>query len=216
MLQLGSREPVPRDGQHLRTYVYADCALHARPEQLQHTPRARPGIQQSFDRVIRTQTKDRAFDLFVRGMQAANTLPLRGIRAEIGCGFRGPRGADRGQASKIGFERRRGPVGQRAQRVAELPRQLARGSAVENPASFLRPFKQARIAKQLQVARHARLALTENLGEFGHGQFRLGQQRQQAQAGQIARRAQYRHQAFHLEDITISLYGYASLFRGIK
>ena len=56
------------------------------------------------------------------------------------------------------------------------------GDAEEGPGSFAMPLDELRVDEKLQVARDARLRLAEDVGQIGHRQFALGEQRQDAQA----------------------------------
>ena len=54
------------------------------------------------------------------------------------------------------------------------------GKAEEGPGAFPKAFDETGFGQKLQVARDARLRLSQDVREIGDGQFRLGQKRQDA------------------------------------
>ena len=73
-------------------------------------------------------------------------------------------------------------------------RQRAAGAAVGQPVehgrAFRQPLEHAGLAQQFQMARHARLALSEDLREIADREIALGAQRQDAQPRGLANGAQ--------------------------
>jgi len=49
--------------------------------------------------------------------------------------------------------------------------------AVENPRPFREALDQSGPGQKFQMSRQARLALVQNLGQFAHGQFAMGEER---------------------------------------
>ena len=74
---------------------------------------------------------------------------------------------------------------------------LARAEPVEHPTPLARAVEQPGIAEELQMARDARLALTEDLRQFGDGQLPAGAQHEKAQPRRLRRRAQRAKQLAH-------------------
>jgi hypothetical protein len=58
----------------------------------------------------------------------------------------------------------------------------------ENPAAFLAALRKPCITQDLHMARDARLALTQHLRKFSHGQFHRPQKRDDSQPGGICKR----------------------------
>jgi hypothetical protein len=58
----------------------------------------------------------------------------------------------------------------------------------KNPAPFLAPLGQPGIDKDFDMARHTGLALTENLGQFTHGQLHRTQKRHDSQSSRVGKR----------------------------
>ena len=64
------------------------------------------------------------------------------------------------------------------------------GAPVEHPAALAEALEQAGLGEQLEVARDARLALAEHLGELADGPLALAAEHQQAQAAGLGDGAQ--------------------------
>ena len=62
------------------------------------------------------------------------------------------------------------------------------GKAEEGPGAFPEALDEASFGQQLQMARDARLRLSQDVGQVGDGQFGFGQKRQDAQARLLAGR----------------------------
>ena len=65
---------------------------------------------------------------------------------------------------------------------------LGLGKRQEHPASFLAALEHAGIGEDLEMARHARLALAEHLRELSDRQLHQPQQGHDAQPGRIGKR----------------------------
>src|SRR5690606_4415011 len=68
----------------------------------------------------------------------------------------------------------------------DLRRLAARRDAVVHPLLFAKTIEQTRARKDLEMPRHARLALPEDLAKLAHRELRTRQQRQQTQPGRLA------------------------------
>ena len=98
-------------------------------------------------------------------------------------------GADFGQPDRIGIEHRAAVVVEAlVDEVGERIGDRSAGQREEHPAAFLVAVDQPRIGKDLDVARHARLALAEHLRELADRQFHRPQQRDDAQPRRIGKR----------------------------
>ena len=75
-------------------------------------------------------------------------------------------------------------VDQREQRL----KLLRVGKGEEHPAAFLAALQDARVRKDLQVARDTGLALPENMGELADRKLHDPQERNHAQARRIGKR----------------------------
>ena len=92
-------------------------------------------------------------------------------------------------------DRRRGDA---PARCARAPPPRRRGGQAEPGVRPLpHPLQQPRVAHQAQMARQARLALAEDLGELGHGERPAPGERQDAQPGGFGRGAQCGEQILH-------------------
>ena len=124
-------------------------------------------------------------------------MPARGVLAEIGGGDLRPGALDRLQPLQIERERRilvGDGVDQHARQLGRLP---LLGKAVEGEGALAEPVEQPGVAQKLQVTRDARLALAQDLGQFGHRQFAMRAERQQPQPRGLGRRLQRRQQIVH-------------------
>ena len=162
--------------------VDAEAALDLRPEQLEHAPGAGAEIEQRAERPVAEGGADRGFDRFVGGVQPADAVPLGGVAAEIVLRRRGaaPR------APPASRSRSRAMIGIGRIELFDEPRTssalgAALAAAEERPRPLAEPLDQAGLGQQLEMAGNPRLRLAQDFGELRHGQFRLGQQREDAQ-----------------------------------
>src|SRR4029077_2189997 len=88
------------------------------------------------------------------------------------------------------------PIDQRASDVAAAP---MLGKAEEGPGPLTEAFDQAGLREKPQMARNTRLRLSKDVGEIGHGELRLGQQRYNAQACLLTRRLERRIEGIETE-----------------
>ena len=82
-----------------------------------------------------------------------------------------------------------------------MPHQRAGGTAgaqaIEHPAAFAKAIEQSGIAQQLEMPRHARLTLPEDLRQFADGQLAARAQNQEPQARGFSGGAQGEQQLVH-------------------
>ena len=95
--------------------------------------------------------------------------------------------AARGEAGIVALGRSEEGRRRRTQRWCAV---LADGAAQEYPRTFLAPLGQAGVAEDADVARDARLALPQHLGEFPHGQLHGAEQAHDAQPRRVRQGAQ--------------------------
>ena len=94
-----------------------------------------------------------------------------------------------------------------------MPRQgagwAAGAQAVENPAAFAKAIEETGLAEQLQMPRHPRLALSENLRQLADRQLAARAQDQQAQSAGLGDRAQGAEHLLHRDAGRGSGFGFA-------
>ena len=142
----------------------------------------------------------RRLDLALVDVERADAVPLRGIFAEIGGGELGALALDRGQPLQIERDRRVGLAAGGDEMAGQRARRAARAEAIEDPAAFAKAVEKTRLAQQLQMARHARLALPEDLRQFADRQLAAGAQNQEAQSRRLGHRAQGGEHFAHRRD----------------
>src|ERR1043165_10259569 len=124
-------------------------------------------------------------------MQSANPLPVSRIRLEERGRSRCACLPDRVEALRVGLKYARTfGLGQFCKVPVELPGGPGFGRSEKDPASLLEALQKARFAEDLQVARHAWLTLSQNLGELADGQLGVLQQFENAKPRRIAGSAQ--------------------------
>ena len=174
----------------------------ARREQFGHAPGARSHIENPAQQFGAQQLGQRGFNRAVGDMQAAQRIPGGGVAREIILRRHFARGADgiemlailgrlRGKPDVFLLGRRQHARQRNAQHAAPFDPQaaFANGGAQENPAAFAAPLGQPCVTKDLDGARHARLALTEHLRQLANRQFHAGEQAHDAQTRGIGQRA---------------------------
>ena len=164
--------------------IEADGAPGAGAEQLQHAAGAGAEVEQIADAaLVRARRGRRASTAVLRRVQRAQAVPFGREPGEEGLRRFGALPAHGGEPLAVGGEAVIGAV-ERGEdgpqdRGARRPRSASRKKA--QAPSRCRSTS-PRVDEQLQVARDARLRLAEDVGQIGHGQFALGEQRQDAQA----------------------------------
>ena len=83
MVQAGAVEPRARERQHVGRQIDAEPALDRGAEQFQHAAGAGAEIEQRAHRLVAERVHDRPLHRVVGGVQFADAVPLRGMRAEI-------------------------------------------------------------------------------------------------------------------------------------
>ena len=179
----------PRQPQHFRGAVDPDRLLGARPEQLDHSAGAGADIDQPPERPVAERALHRLLDFAFGDVERADRVPHFGVGGEItGRGF-GAVGADGVEPRRVGLEQGLGRlVGPAIEQSEHRVGPLGLGKRQEHPAAFLAPFDHPGIGEDLEMARHPRLALGENLGEFADRQFHPPQKREDPQPGRVRKR----------------------------
>ena len=197
----------PGDGQHLARLIDAERALHPRRQDFEHAPGSSADVEQ-IARVRRGDEVDkRRLDFALVDIERADSVPLRCVLAKIGGGKIGTLLLDCAQALQIESDGRIIFIAGPDQLTRQRPRRTGLAQAIEDPAAFAEAIEQPGLAQQLEMTRHARLALPEDLGQFADGQFPAGAQHGEPQPGRLGHRAQRCQQMFHCQqDIQISLY----------
>ena len=80
---------------------------------------------------------------------------------------------------------------------------------VVDPVLLAEPLQQAAIVEQLQVSRHARLALAEHLGQLGHGELAVREDGEQPQPGRLGYGAEVGQEAI---ERSLIVYKYNDVF----
>ena len=185
MLELGAG-----DAQHFKVLVERDDAVGVRREQLGHAARARADIEQRTQRRIGQGLGQAVFHHGIGAVEGAQFIPLTGMAGEIGLRRCLARLADRGELGAVGLAQggeggfvRFGEREQVLHRIDHRPRGFALPQ--EHPAAFAPAFGETRVAQDADMARDARLALTQHLREFAHGKLHRAEQAGDAQPGRI-------------------------------
>jgi len=119
-------------------------------------------------------------------MEGADGIPDIRLRREVAGSRFGTVGADCVKTSGILNEgRRRAIVRPRFDEVQKRQRALCIGERKEHPAAFLAPVDDAGIGEDPDMARDARLALVEQLGELSDRQLHSGEQRDDPQTRRV-------------------------------
>ena len=133
---------------------------------------------------------DRAFDLAFGDVERADLVPDLGMAGEIAVGRFGALGANGFGPRRIGGEP--APAVGCVRPIVDKREQgldpIGLRERQEHPAAFLAALEHSRVGENLEVARHARLALPEHLRQFADRQLHHPQQRQDAQPGRIGKR----------------------------
>ena len=166
--------------------VEAERARGAGSEQLEDAPRAGAEIDEEREGPLPQRLVHGALDLLLGDMQRADSVPLGGMRLEIGLRRLGARllhGSGpcpvAGEGEIRGIEARDDGAGERSLRPAF-------GEAEEDPGAFAEARDEASFGHQLQVAADARLALAEDLGQVLDVELGSGEQHEDAQARRLA------------------------------
>ena len=187
MAQARALDPGAGQQQHVERKIDAEPAFEVGPEHFEHAAGAGAEIEQRAERPFGERLADRALDRLVGDVQLADAVPFRGVGPEVvlrrrGARARAPPRAARGRArssESLGSSR---AISARAS-SAPPPRF---GEPEKRPGAFAETLDQPGLDQELEVARDARLRLPQNLGEIGHRQFGLAEQREDAQARLLA------------------------------
>ena len=182
--------------QHLRIEVDADTAGNLRTEQFENAAGSGAEIEKRVDGFSRERLAHRGFHRNIGNMQLAQLVPAGRMLTEITLRRLLTAGAHLREPFAVALEDRIRRIGQRKDRIGKRRPGAFGSPAIECPGCFAKALDDAGLGKQPQMARDARLRLPENVGEIGDGQFRLVEQRQQAQARILRGRLQATEQGF--------------------
>ena len=172
----------PRAGhaQHVRAGVQAEAVRETVGEEFEHSARAGADVEQGLVGSGQGRT-NRRLDAGERRVLAAKRVPMLGLCREVGLALRlAPRakGLKRRLVATapevVGIELRQGRLGERVRVQAEIGIGPFRGARGE-----------LRLAEKAQMARQARLALTEDVDEIADRELALAQQRGDAQPRRV-------------------------------
>ena len=178
------------DGQHLARHVDADAAPVERRQQLEQPAGAGAEVEHRLERPLADDPADRRLDRTVGRVQRADLVPAGGIGREIGGRPLLPLALDGAQPFEVALDLRVAVMDARHQRVDEFARGIIVRQPEECPRTFLVAADQPGLEQQLEMPRHARLRLVEDLGEVGDGEVAARQQRQDAQPAGFGGRLQ--------------------------
>ncbi len=154
-----------RHAQHLTRHVNADAAPVERREDFQHPPGAGAEVQHGLERPLADQLQQRGLHRAVGDVQRAYLVPACRVLAEIGGGPLLPAALDRRQPLQVALDLRVGIADAGYQPQHEIARAVRVRQAEEGPGALLVAADQSRLQKKLEMARHARLRLAQDLGE---------------------------------------------------
>ena len=158
------------------------------PNRVSIRPEPVPRSDDALERAGADRLFQRGLDGAFADIQAAQAVPLGGDLFEIADGGFLTVLADLVQAAVIGLAR---VLGQDVQHGVDQATSLGVvRQAVVDTGAVGKAFDQAGVGHQLQMARHARLALVQNPRHLHDRQLFPGQQGQDAQAGRLASGAQ--------------------------
>ena len=164
--------------------VEADGAARPRPEELQHAAGAGAEVEEAADRLRADGVEDRGLDLVLGGVERAQPVPVRRQALEEGAA---PRPSalrpHLGEADAVAGEPVVGAVEGGQDGAQDLGRGGALAEAEEGPGAFAVPLDEAGLGQELEMTRDARLRLAEDVGQVGHRELALGQERQHPQPG---------------------------------
>jgi hypothetical protein len=167
------------------------------PSACQHATGAGADIEQVVGLGRSDNLIQRRLDLPLVDIKRTDVVPSRRILAKIGSRDLGALPLDRGQSLQIEADR---PVSLAA-RHDQVPHQgacrAAGAQAIEHPTALAKAVEQSGIAQQLQMPRHARLALPEDLRQFADRQLAARAQNQEPQPGRFRGGAQCEQQFVH-------------------
>ncbi len=165
-LQSRAFEIDPRDRQHLARLVDAERALDSRPQDFKDAAGPGPDIEQ-VARVGRSDDLDEiGLDFALVDIERANAMPLNRVFTEIGTGEIGPLPLDRAQTLQIESDHGIILAACGDELAGECAGQAGLAETIKDPASLAEAVEQPGLAQELQVARHPRLALPEDLGQL--------------------------------------------------
>ena len=127
-------------------------------------------------------------------MKLADAVPLGGVLAEIILRGGGAGGAHGGEPLAVAGDDRILGVEPGDQGARDVDAALF-AEAVEGPGALAEALDQPRLGQEPQMPGQPGLRLAQDFGEVRHGQFGLGEERQDAQPGGFARGLQRRRQS---------------------
>jgi hypothetical protein len=193
MAEPSVRRSTAGDVQHLLRQVQAERALGQGAQQAEHAAGAGAQIDQPVERPRTGGGQDRGLDIGFRDIEGAQLIPAGGVLGEIVCRGLGALGAHRVQAGRVAGQAGVAPIGQGEHLVDEGAGGAVGGEAIKDPGAVGKPLDKAGGDQELEVARHARLALVQDAGQLGHRQLLARQQRQDAKPRWLAGGPQHLH-----------------------
>ncbi len=179
----------PCQAKHFRGAVDASRVACAPGEQLDHAAGAGADVDQPAEAPAAERPFDGPLDIALGDVERTNPVPHLSVGGEIA--VRGLRAfcANPLGARSIGFEQGAGrPIRPGIEKREQWLRPLRPGKRHEHPASLLAAVEDARVAENLQVPGHPRLALAEDLCELSDGQLHDAQKRDDPKPGGIGKR----------------------------
>ena len=124
-------------------------------------------------------------------------MPLVGVFPKIGARELGALPLDRAEPLQIEGDRRIALVAGGDKLPGERACRTRLAEAIKHPAALAEAVQKAGFAQQLQMARHARLALAEDLGQLADSQLAARAQDDEPKPGRLGNRAQRSQKVLH-------------------
>ncbi len=157
-------------------------------EQFEHAAGAGAEVEQRAERPVGERGADFRLHGLVGDVQLADAVPFGRVRLEIGLRGGRARGADLAEPLAVARDDWVVGIEARDQGADRERRRSLLGEAEERPGAFAEARHQSGLGQELEMARDARLRLTQDFGQVRDGQFGFEQQRQDAQPRLLAGR----------------------------
>jgi tRNA-Thr(GGU) m(6)t(6)A37 methyltransferase TsaA len=188
ILQAGVIEPAARERQHVVGQVDAEATLDVGAEQFENPSGAGAKVEQRADRAIQQHLAKIGLDHVVSGMQTADAVPVARMAAEIILRSLDAHGAHAGEPLPVAGEHGIGGVDFGDDTARHLGGGTMLGAPEERPCTLAEALDQPCFRQELEMTRYAWLRLAQDFGQLRHGQFRLVEQNEDAQARLLAGR----------------------------
>jgi len=185
------------DIEHGVVDIDADTALHTVSEQFQHPACPNADINHQIEWPVPGQLAHFSLDLVVGQVELADPVPILGDTFKIGlCGF--------GTCFLGAFQSGNVPRDDRVigrhhviDQFSQTSPATAIGQAIEDIGPFRQAFGQPGVGQQFEMPAHPRLALAQNIDQFGHGEFPARKHDHHPQSGRLGQSLKLGDDAVH-------------------